>query len=629
MSSFQGAHDFNIESVVQAQNYIQHVAASSKTPLEQLRDNIAAGALHNSAERCDAPKCHIETRVAIQEEIVSWITHGDTSAQKIMWLTGPAGAGKTAIAGSVAETCKKKGLLAASFFFSAYQGSANRRSKRCLVSTLAYQLTLHDSLGSVGSHIFSRIQRDPAIFERRLEDQMEELILKPLRQFRASMKGSPPVLPKIVIIDGLDECGVDQYQKQGSSRCERKKEDDQVEILSLLAGAVKDPSFPFLILISSRPEPAIRNFFSETITEPVVELFLDDKYNPDADIEFFLRCKFADMRRRYNLPPSWPDKETIQILVTNSSGQFIYAATVVRFMEEPSSPPQAQLDIILKLPIRDAQSNPFGPLDALYTFVVKSSPDPRLSVLWIHTITDRGIAGSLSAFFWRGLLEALPGETDFILGNLSSLLLLPPNDDRQSRFRLYHKSFIDFLDDPHRCGDLYVGTKARREFFIRRYVRILQDQRPAYPVSSQECELFHKEFFQLYVSYSLTLEDRSTDGGLIAANVGWWLRQLCNYKNTRAAQYMWLFWRLVHTHCSWNNCRQSCSHWRRGIRAFCRNEHRVLPSMAARILDGWNIRPLPRPGTTAEDVFGPLPDVQPFNYLRSRGQQVGRVRGRL
>ncbi|TEB20194.1 hypothetical protein FA13DRAFT_1645330 [Coprinellus micaceus] len=82
-------------------------------PLQQYRNRGDP----NSDERCDAPKCHPETRTAVQEDIISWIT-----TQRIMWLSGPAGAGKTAIAGSVAETCEDMGLLAGSFFFRHSQG---------------------------------------------------------------------------------------------------------------------------------------------------------------------------------------------------------------------------------------------------------------------------------------------------------------------------------------------------------------------------------------------------------------------------------------------------------------------------------------------------------------------------
>jgi hypothetical protein len=78
-------------------------------------------------------------------------------------------------------------------------------------------------------------------------------------------------------------------------------------------------------------------------------------------------------------------------LVENSSGQFIYAATVMRFIETPSNTPQVQLEIVLSLRAEDLES-PFGPLDALYTRALMSSTKSRLAFIWLRAyqivITD-------------------------------------------------------------------------------------------------------------------------------------------------------------------------------------------------------------------------------------------------
>jgi hypothetical protein len=44
-----------------------------------LEDHIVVGAIHDSDERCDAPTCFPETRVAVQEDTVGWITQRDQS----------------------------------------------------------------------------------------------------------------------------------------------------------------------------------------------------------------------------------------------------------------------------------------------------------------------------------------------------------------------------------------------------------------------------------------------------------------------------------------------------------------------------------------------------------------------
>ncbi|KAF6758645.1 hypothetical protein DFP72DRAFT_1064755 [Ephemerocybe angulata] len=482
MSNFTSAHDFSIKNLVQAQNYHVHHQGNSpgRSPLELLRENIASGALHNSAERCDAPKCLPETRVAVQEEILSWITKGDEDREpkKILWLSGPAGSGKTAITGSVAEACKERGLLAASFFFSSFSGSANRRSKRCFVSTLAYQLIQHDVFQPMEETIFSSIQRNPAIFDTRLSDQLESLVLSPLRTLGPRSSAGP----KVLIIDGLDECLSDPFDT-ATWGVQQRKERDQLEILAVLLQAAVDPAFPFRILLASRPEPIIKNFFGTLSQKIHSQIFIDEKYEPDKDIALFLNSKFSEIRRRYGLPQSWPSDAVVNSLVENASGQFIYAATVIRFVDDSSDSPTKQLDRVLRLlqPV-DKDTEPFGQLDALYRHVLSSTPNPPLVVVWLVTI-QKGIQGFqtegqiVPAIFCRQFLQGALGEGEQgLLRNLGSLMYIPRSDDTVSSYRLYHKSFMDFLEDPSRHCIPHV--KSWWDFFRKRYVAILKGVLP-------------------------------------------------------------------------------------------------------------------------------------------------------
>ncbi len=84
--------------------------------MDILYRNIAPGALHNAAERSDPPKCHLETRLEIRTEIITWIVEPGVRKTFILWIYGPAGSGKTAIQLTIAELCNEMGILAASFF---------------------------------------------------------------------------------------------------------------------------------------------------------------------------------------------------------------------------------------------------------------------------------------------------------------------------------------------------------------------------------------------------------------------------------------------------------------------------------------------------------------------------------
>ncbi|KAJ2916244.1 hypothetical protein MD484_g4161, partial [Candolleomyces efflorescens] len=448
----------------------------------ELQEHIAAGAMHDSAERCDAPKCHPETRVAVQDELIEWIEHGEEeeAPKKIAWVTGPAGGGKTAIMGSTADTCQEMGLLACGFFFSSFAVSANRRSKRCLVATLAYQLGQHEALHEVGERLLSCVERNPAVFEKQLEVQLDQLLLQPLRESRRKPDG--PSWPKVIIIDGLDECEADQYNDVARSphATPRSKEADQVEILSALLKAVNDPLFPFRIIIASRPEPAIQSFFTDIAHHTTRKIFLDDKYNPDADMLLFLESKFKAIQRRFQLPSSWPSKNVKRHLVGNASGQFIYVATVMRFIEGSSAPPHELLDQVMALRRADVSANPFAPLDALYTHIINSTPNPLLTAGWLSLIfctpylQEPLSENPLPARFSQLFLESSLGEASYVFGGLNSLISIPPVEDHILPYSLFHKSFTDFLDEPTRCGSLHVED--RRGLYRARYLAIWQSK---------------------------------------------------------------------------------------------------------------------------------------------------------
>ena len=102
---------------------------------------MATGALHNSNERFDPPKCHPNTRLAVLSDIMKWIKWEGDIKSFIMWVYGPAGAGKSAIAQTIAEMCEEEMILLASFFFSRVDPSRNNVSR--LIATIAYQITFH------------------------------------------------------------------------------------------------------------------------------------------------------------------------------------------------------------------------------------------------------------------------------------------------------------------------------------------------------------------------------------------------------------------------------------------------------------------------------------------------------
>ncbi|PPQ80040.1 hypothetical protein CVT25_001401, partial [Psilocybe cyanescens] len=216
----------------------EHHHAQSSEAMKRLLEASSLSALHNSGERFDPPKCHPNTRTAVLQELMDWFIGEVGWDNFVLWLYGPAGAGKSAIAQTFAELCVKKKRLLASFFFS--RSDSRRNDAKALVATLAYQVTLN--IPKSRKIIKAAIDKNPAIFQLDFQTQFQTLILDPL--LRISGTGifrSRKSFPGLIIIDGLDEC-------QGT--------DVQNTILNTISNALQQrrPALPFRILIASRPE---------------------------------------------------------------------------------------------------------------------------------------------------------------------------------------------------------------------------------------------------------------------------------------------------------------------------------------------------------------------------------------
>jgi len=414
--------------------------------IERLYDHVAPGAFHNSSERYDPPKCHPGTRELIIREIMDWIKTVDKD-HFFLWLYGPAGAGKSAIAQTIAELCHEAGLLAASFFFS--RTAPSRNNPTLLIPTLSYQLTI--SIPEIADHISLAIERDPLIFNRSLEAQFSGLILKPL-----SKLPSQKDLPRLIIIDGLDECN----NAQNSHR----------SILSTLSFYLqqKHPSVPFIFLITSRPEQDIRSIFNqERMNSITLRLVLDDHYQPDQDIRNFLISKFKEIKANHplasHLTPSWPSVSEVDNLVRKSSGQFIYASTVIKFVKSPRHRPTDRLDVVFgqKTPGKQV---PFAELDALYWLIFSSAEDigPVLEVfafllLFANVNSHEQIH---TPYVVEKFLGYQSGDLQIILADLHSVISVPSPSQNHTlaKLRIFHASLGDYLLDKSRSGVYFIDA---------------------------------------------------------------------------------------------------------------------------------------------------------------------------
>jgi len=119
------------------------------------------GAAYDSQERDPAPRCLPGTRRNVLEKIETWVRAG-SKGKSIPWLHGPAGAGKSAIAQTVAEMCAGRDEVAASFFFA--RTVATRNALKHLFPTIAVQIAL--SAPEKRRRLDKILKNDPCIAER-------------------------------------------------------------------------------------------------------------------------------------------------------------------------------------------------------------------------------------------------------------------------------------------------------------------------------------------------------------------------------------------------------------------------------------------------------------------------------
>jgi len=421
-------------------------SSSLEVILRAFGENYVPSATHDNNDTLDAPKCHSGTRVSFLRCLSNWVKASESSAP-VTWLHGPAGAGKSAIARSLANSLNEEGLLAGSFFF--FRQDSRRNSVNPFVATIAYQIAgfIPDTL----PYIATAVEEDPTICSRSLETQFKKLIVNPICTSESFVR-------KLLIIDGLDEC---------TNRMA------QTLILKVVFNNLPRLHGHFKFLIISRPEYDIQGFFDSVAANSPGQLFnmieLLGDLQAYEDVRVYLRDSFHRIKQTHPLrarfTADWPSDDAIERLVEKSSGHFIYASTVTKYVENDRNRPQKRLDDILNL--RTSSRNPYAALDALYLDILTSSRDDDgllLKILSIVVQVDRFF--EQYSYDWVGIIKSTnvletilclePGECELALLDLKSLVGI--NDI----VNFWHKSFSDFLLDPLRSQQFHAPSAPAR-----------------------------------------------------------------------------------------------------------------------------------------------------------------------
>ncbi|KAF5327420.1 hypothetical protein D9619_004693 [Psilocybe cf. subviscida] len=401
----------------------------ASSAFKDLSAAAAHAALHDSAARFDAPRCPRNTRVKFLDKLELWMLGqgGEYEGKRLIWLTGGAGAGKSAIMQSIVE----------------------RNYAEVLIPTPAYQLArMFPTAMAILEPIISC---DPLIFKTSLHTQAYELLVRPILYLvdTGAMEKSTAF-----VIDGLDECS-DPLK--------------QALIISAVSSILCEHHLPVLFVIASRPEPAISSAFlrESRVQEGLPSINLDDDYDPPSDILCFVQDSFFDIVNtqpmRNHIAADWPSSQAIDDLTWKSTGHFIYAATVMKFIASPDEHPPRALQVVEGLePSRT--TSPFAHLDALHLHILTSAKYSQqfLAILrhCIFTMLDYTAVTAICC-----------------MHNNSPL-------DFSSRMHvvLKHASLADFLNDEKRSQAIYTSREEYMASGLTRYLQLL-DNGPQVPSS--------------------------------------------------------------------------------------------------------------------------------------------------
>jgi hypothetical protein len=341
--------------------------------LNFLKEFVAFDALYDSSAQDPKRQCHPGTRESVLSTMRNWIDNPSAN-ERILWLHGPAGVGKSAIAQTISRLYKQN-QVAATFFF--FRSDPNRNDGNRLFPTLAWQLAF--SIPHAKNSIALALNKNPHLPRKAIEIQFEALIDHPFREIVENLEVR--TLAPVIIIDGVDECSDNELQQR---------------FLDTLGKAAAGSQLPLRFLISSRPEAHIRDCFNR-FQSPTLKIDLANVNDAFCDIKTYLITEFARIASDQEInPETWPGQKAVDDLVYKSSGQFVYGATIIKFVGDEYENATSQLDIILGLEPSDGKS-PFAELDALYMAILQRQRHQEFVREFLALLIGRSNTANFSA----------------------------------------------------------------------------------------------------------------------------------------------------------------------------------------------------------------------------------------
>lgn len=404
--------------------------------------------------------CMEGTREGVFRRIDSWLD--DFDVRNILWISGSPGVGKSAIMSSLESRLRMIGRFGAGFFFD--RSDANSSDPAALWRTVASDLA--QKYPPIAKKLVKNLQDgkvDPGRPD--IELHFKYMIQEPLSYMWAPAAageagnrsrvvnkelldgvglatgeqlkdGNRTIKPPVIIIDALDECGSDDSQRN-------------ILFNTLTSWSHLHPSIK--LVVTSRDERIPPSFVG--VCDHIV-LETGDLVSPEEndDIQTFMECRFAQIAPRYpSLPPTWPGHSTIKRLTECAAGLFIWADTVIKYIEQGIA--TEQLDLILAGHFHEGDR-----IDALYRQILdKSFKDTKSQIYQKFKAVVGAIVLAKTPLRYVDIKHFIGQKIDhpsidFILQKLSSVISTGTPD---GCVHVVHVSFTEFVCDSERCHERF------------------------------------------------------------------------------------------------------------------------------------------------------------------------------
>jgi hypothetical protein len=407
-------------------------------------------------------QCLEGTRTEIISQITKWIDSTGDNVPRVLWLSGPAGKGKSAIAHTIAKSFEDKGGLGSCYSFDRQREADGRHKK--IFSTIARDLADRDP--EMRRALADAVKTAPQLKTTKdIAQQWQKLLIEPLKK-----SSRPTGEPIVITIDALDESGGEETRE---------------DLLRILAG--KHPAVPkitdlpgnFRFIVTSRPDRDIKDKFRGV--QHIRQMSMDEI--PPA---FAQRDLYAYVSKQLE-ELDFQDKD-LAVLAEKADGLFEWARLACEYIKKSDiglSPKICYGAVVSRDPA-ERSALLYDMYRLILTGIMRGGTSPHPPKLRSMKLARfRSVMGQI-----LGTAEPLPlaslnvmrdrfptqedrFEVEDVVKSMGSLLSGTTNTD--SPIRPLHASFRDFLTDERSSGEFFIELSKAQHDLAFASLRVMKD----------------------------------------------------------------------------------------------------------------------------------------------------------